>query len=214
MANPNFAGKKFNVLGLSQGGLLARYVAQLCPTKEYANNLLTIGGPNMGVEATPHCFSGIFCDLVNYLVKNAVYFKVAQDYVGPAGYFRDPTHIASYLKDSVFLPFLNNEEQHAKYALNKERFTNLNSVMLVEFLKDTMIYPKETAQFGSLDDKKNPIKMEDQDIYKNDTFGLKTMNESGKIKVVTIDGDHLRFSKEDITNTFVPFLINGLAIIN
>lgn len=133
LANPNFAGKKFNVMGLSQGSLLARYVAQLCPTKEYANNLLSIGGPNMGVEATPHCFTGVFCNLVNSLVKSAVYFKAAQNFVGPAGYFRAPSHLESYLKDSVFLPFLNNEEQHAKYDLNKERFTALNSVMLVEF---------------------------------------------------------------------------------
>ena len=56
--------------------------------------------------------------------------------------------------------------------------------------------------------------MEDQDIYTNDTFGLKTMNESGKVKVVLVEGDHLQFSKADISNTFVPFLINGLAIAN
>jgi len=92
-ANPHFANTKFNVVGLSQGSLLARYVAQLCDTTETANNLLTIGSPSMGVEATPHCFSGVFCDIVNYLVKNAVYFKLAQKYVGPAGYFRDPTHM-------------------------------------------------------------------------------------------------------------------------
>lgn len=54
--------------------------------------------------------------------------------------------------------------------------------MMVEFTKDTMIYPKETAIFGSLDAQGNHIKMEDQDIYKNDVFGLKTMNEAGKIK--------------------------------
>jgi len=88
----------------------------------------------MGVEATPHCFTGPFCNMINYLVKNAVYFKAAQNMIGPAGYFRDPTHMADYLKDSVFLPYLNNEEKHDLYDLNKERFTNIDSIMLVEFL--------------------------------------------------------------------------------
>jgi len=125
--------------------LIARYIAQLCDTPHTVNNLLSIGGPNMGVEATPHCFSGIFCDMLNYLVDHAVYFKAAQKYIGPAGYFRDPGHMQDYIKDSVFLPYLNNEEHHSKYDLNKQRFTAMNGFMLVEFTKDTMIYPKETA---------------------------------------------------------------------
>lgn len=53
--------------------------------------------------------------------------------------------------------------------------------MMVEFSKDTMIYPKETAHFGSLDEKGNHIPMEQQDLYINDSFGLKTLNEAKKI---------------------------------
>merc|ERR1712224_627030 len=114
-----------------------------------ANNLLSIGGPNMGVEATPHCFSGPFCKALNYIVDHAVYFKKIQNWVGQAGYFRDPKHYDTYLKESVFLPYLNNEKQHGLFSYNKDRFTSLNGVMLVEFTKDGMIYPKETSIFGS-----------------------------------------------------------------
>ena len=81
---------------------------------------------------------------------------------------------------------------------------------MIEFTKDTMIFPKETAVFGSHDAQGNLIAMEDQSIYKSDAFGLKTMNEAGKIKKDYIDGNHLQFSQEDITNTFVPFLKNGI----
>ena len=85
--------------------------------------------------------------------------------------------------------------------------------MMAEFLKDTMIYPKETAVFGSHDETgKNLIAMEDQPIYLNDTFGLKTQNEAGKIKKVMIDGEHLQFTKADISNIFVPFLKNGITM--
>ena len=53
--------------------------------------------------------------------------------------------------------------------------------------------------------------MKDQDVYKNDLFGLKTLDEAGKIHMHTIKGQHLQFTKEDIENIFVPFLKNGTA---
>ena len=53
----HFSGE-FNVVGLSQGGLLARSIATQCKMKGKVRNLLSIGGPNMGVDAIPHCVSG------------------------------------------------------------------------------------------------------------------------------------------------------------
>lgn len=92
LADPNFQGE-FNVLGLSQGGLIARHIAERCPIKGKVRNLVTLGGPNMGVAASPGCFSGLFCDMVNYVIKQMVYFQFIQNDVGPAGYFRDPNHL-------------------------------------------------------------------------------------------------------------------------
>ena len=63
--------------------------------------------------------------------------------------------------------------------------------MLVMFSEDTMVHPKESEQFASLDIQGNLIKMEDQEIYKTDVFGLKTVNEAGKIKFVEVQGNHL-----------------------
>ena len=135
--------------------------------------MLTIGGPNMGVDKLPHCFNGPICELINAGIDGIVYFDIVQNDFGPAGYFRDPNDMEKYLKKSVFLPMLNNEKNHEDYNRNKERFVNLNAIMLVEFTNDTMIHPKETAIFGSDDGKGNLINMEDQEVYKNDTFGLK-----------------------------------------
>ena len=129
----------------------------------------------MGTEAVPNCTKGLFCDIINKIADSAVYFKEAQHLFGPAGYFRDPKDIKDYLADSVFLPMLNNEKDHPLSAFNKTRFLSLNGIMMVEFLKDTMIYPKETAVFASHDDTgKTLIPMEQQPIYLNDAFGLKT----------------------------------------
>lgn len=134
-------------MGLSQGGLIARHIAERCPVKGSVRNLATLGAPNMGVAATPHCFSGIFCDLINYVVDNLVYFDIVQDIVGPAGYFRDPNHLDIYLNHSVFLPYLNNEKTENYTTSINENINNLNGALFVMFGNDTMIYPKETAWF-------------------------------------------------------------------
>ena len=67
-SNPDFQGE-FNVVGLSQGGLLARYIVEECDMKGKVRNMLTIGGPHMGVDAIPHCISGVFCGLINAVAK-------------------------------------------------------------------------------------------------------------------------------------------------
>ena len=72
-ANKNFQNTKFNVFGLSQGGLIARYIVESCDTDQPVNNMLTAGGPHMGVDKIPHCFNGLFCDLINSLAEFEVY---------------------------------------------------------------------------------------------------------------------------------------------
>lgn len=53
-----------------------------------------------------------------------------------------------YLKDSVFLPYLNNEDGTVDAAAsNKARFSALNNLMLVMFTEDSMVYPKESEWF-------------------------------------------------------------------
>ena len=49
------------------------------------------------------------------------------------------------------LATLNNESNAA--AANKTNFESLNGLMLVMFTEDTMVYPKESEWFQTLDDK-------------------------------------------------------------
>jgi palmitoyl-protein thioesterase len=142
-----FAGE-FNVIGLSQGGLLARYIAEECDMPGKVRNVVTLGGPHMGVAAIPHCFEGIACDIVNAIAKKFVYMSWAQDWIAPAGYFRDVNNMAEYEKRSVFLPALNNEHSTSEYAkLRASSFGGINAGLFGMFTEDTMIYPKETAHF-------------------------------------------------------------------
>ena len=198
---------EINVVGLSQGALIARYIVESCEGVK-ARNLLSIGGPNMGVTDIPHCFSGPLCKVVNKVARSLVYMGLVQDHLGPAGYFRDPKDYNKYVSDSVFLAALNNESASAADT-NKTNFENLNGLMLVMFTEDTMVYPKESEWFQTLDDKdKNVVPLEDSDFYKNDDIGLKALNDAKKVQFVSVEGDHLQFSKDDITNTFIPFLLS------
>jgi palmitoyl-protein thioesterase len=205
-ADKTFAGE-FNVVGLSQGGLLARYIAEECDMPGKVRNIATLGGPHMGVAAVPHCFEGAMCDIVNTVAKKLVYTDLAQDWIAPAGYFRDVNDWNAYVKDSVFLPALNNEHTTSQYAaLRKESFGSINAGLFGMFTEDTMIYPKETAWFQGLDKHGQVVKLEDSDFYKEDYIGVKSLNEAGKITWSKIEGDHLQFTTEYIKDTLIPFL--------
>jgi palmitoyl-protein thioesterase len=208
-ANKNFQGE-FNVIGLSQGGLLARYIVEECEMPGKVRNMVTIGGPHMGVDAVPHCISGVACELVNYVARKLVYLPIVQDWLVPAGYFRDAANFQAYLKGSVFLPALNNEsEQKTGFSqARKDRFSALNGAQLIMFDQDTMIYPKETAHFQSLDSKgKNVLPLEETDFYKQDYIGLRSLKEAGKADFVTWSGDHLQFSIAQLNEQVIPFLM-------
>ncbi|KAL4435954.1 hypothetical protein ABPG74_022189 [Tetrahymena malaccensis] len=204
-ADPNFQGKTINVLGLSQGGLIARGIIETCDFGGSVARLISIGGPQMGVATIPKCHKGIFCNILNGLVDDLVYTPLAQKTVGPAGYFRNPKHYSAYLKHSIFLPIVNNErEVNQTY---KDRFVALEKVQLTMFSKDSVIDPKETAWFSFYGtDGKTIVGIQQQDVFTQDLFGLKTVYDAGKVEFITIDGDHLRFSTQDIQNIYIPAL--------
>lgn len=208
-ADKHFAGE-FNVMGLSQGGLLARYIAEECDMPGKVRNMLTLGGPHMGVDKLPHCFDGMVCDVVNWVVKKFVYTSLAQDWIAPAGYFRDVKNLHGYETKNVFLPALNNENNQGngdRAELRKSRMLDLNAAMFVMFSEDTMVYPKESEWFQQVDKKGNLLALNETDFYNSDYIGLKTLNEAGKVTFGKVEGDHLQFTEDDITNTFIPFLM-------
>jgi len=113
-----------------------------------------------------------------------------------------------YVADSVFLAQANNEKgDDATKAAIKERFSAINGAMLVMFTEDTMVYPKESEWFQGLNKAMQVQALDKSDFYKDDYIGLKTLNEAGKVDFVSIDGDHLQFSQANITDTFIPFLL-------
>jgi len=58
-AHPVFGKGNFNIIGISQGGLLARDMIQNCDLGEHkVHNYISLGSPQMGVQKFPDCHFG------------------------------------------------------------------------------------------------------------------------------------------------------------
>ena len=118
--HPEFQTEEINVIGFSQGGLIARYIAQACPIKGKVRNLITVGTPNMGVTEAPVCATeelhehtalSIGCTLLNFGVQKVMYSEWLTE-ISPTGYYRDVDNLSEYFEKSTFLNRLNNEIIH------------------------------------------------------------------------------------------------------
>ena len=202
--NEKFNGD-FSILSISQGGLLARYIIQKCEMKGKVKNLVSFGGPMMGTSKVPFCLEGVVCYIINSLVDYFVYGKSIQKSIGPAGYYRTAAHIKDYQNSESFLYKLNNEGKYYDEK-SKEKFKQLESLVLIGFKNDKMISPKETIEFCEYDENFNVVPMNKTEIYKNDLFGLKSLDEKKSIHVHYLEGEHIEFDFDDILKYAIPYL--------
>ncbi len=202
--NEKFNGD-FSILSISQGGLIARYIIQKCEMKGTVEKLVSFGGPMLDTSKVPFCLNGVFCFIINSLVDYFVYGKKIQKNIGPAGYYRTATHLDDYINSESLLVQLNNEGKIIDEK-SKERFTKLESLMLIGFKNDKMISPKETAEFWEYDENFNLVPMNQTEVYTRDLFGLKTLDEENKIHIKYLDGEHIEFEFEDVLKYAVPYL--------
>lgn len=65
------------------------------------------------------------------------------------------------------------------------------------------------SQFGYYDEDEIVVELQHQDVYKNDTLGLKTLNSTERLKLITLaDVSHYNWhSNETVINDYIlPFL--------
>jgi palmitoyl-protein thioesterase len=120
------------------------------------------------------------------------------------------------MSSGSFLPDINNEVllPSSRNSLYADNLASLNKLVLVLFLQDKTVVPKESAWFGSeqpLDDitmdqlsgldqtpmlgppnAKDIIPMRLQTLYKEDWIGLRQLDERGGIEFATCQGEHMQ----------------------
>jgi len=80
--------------------------------------------------------------------------------------------------------------------------------MFVMFADDTVVYPRESEWFGELEIDGSVTPMEKTDLYKQDTIGLKKLNEAGRVQLISWPGQHLEMSDALIDKDLIPFLMS------
>ena len=143
--NFHFQGN-FSIVSFSHGGLIGRYIIEECEMKGRVKKYIAIGTPQRGVGKIPLCFTGIVCYGLQKISSFLIYSSIIQNHVVPAGYYVDVFDKESYLNNEVTI--------NEKY---KERFSQLDKVVLMKFNSDTILYPREGAWFEFIDEQNNLI---------------------------------------------------------
>ncbi|KAL8150868.1 hypothetical protein V2J09_020676 [Rumex salicifolius] len=198
----------YSIVGLSQGNVIGRGVIEFCDGGPRVKNFISLGGPHAGTASVPLCGSGIFCIIVDTLIKSEIYSDYIQAHLAPSGYLKIPTNMDAYLEKCRFLPRLNNELPDQRNSTYKERFSSLENVVLIMFEHDTILIPKETSWFGYYPDGAfgSVLPPQQTKLYTEDWIGLKALDEAGRVKYVSVPGNHLGISKSDMKEYIVPCL--------
>ena len=204
-SNPNFQGK-FNVLGISQGTLIGRYIVEKCDMAGQVVRYMSFDGPQMGVGFVPKVDCGTFCDwIVNLTLPLAYKF---QDTIAPMGYLKYRYDRSYYDEHDVFLKMLNNDYEIKDQEIIA-RFTALEKVKLIKAKHDSVIVPRESSWFGFYDyDGKTIIPLEESDFYINDNIGLRQLMEEGKVIFYEIDQEHVLYNMKEYRDEILSFFLD------
>ncbi|CAL5984840.1 Palmitoyl-protein_thioesterase [Hexamita inflata] len=199
-------------LGFSQGGLLLRgylerYNHEKFPVLRFIGLSSPLAGEFCGVDSK--CvFLLDFPDWLNELIFNVEFNKIFYDHFSIASYWRDPYNLDAYYQNGRYLLDLDNERTfNPQYKTN---FMSVDKMILFGSESDGIIEPWQSAQFGFWKENSDSevYSMEERDVYQLDLFGLKTMNEGGRIVLRKTHNNHLHniHNKKFIVEELAPFV--------
>jgi len=208
-ADPKLSGG-FHAMGFSQGGQFLRALQQRCPAIAM-QNLVTFGGQHQGVFGLPKCegsgIIGSLCEKARQLIDTGAYEYYVQRAVVQAQYWHDPLNEQEYRNSSIFLADINQE--NVVVPSYRDNLANLTNLVLVKFLQDTMVIPRESAWFGfyTPGQDKEITNLQNSTLYTEDRLGLKALDLAGRLHFLSIDADHLQVSDawmvEHVINAFL-----------
>ncbi|KAK7820365.1 palmitoyl-protein thioesterase 3 [Quercus suber] len=168
----NKLSQGYNIVGVSQVGCSLIMLGIL-------RNRFTVS-----LISSEENYSGFKCILVDKLIKSLLYTDLFQA-------------IPNYLENCRFLPKLNNELPDERNSTYKERFISLQNLVLIMFENDTLLTSKETSWFGYYPDGafKPILPPQQKQLYIEDWIGLKTLDEAGRVKYISVPGYHLDISQ-------------------
>ena len=176
----NLSQPKINILGVSQGGLIARcYLEKYSDTIKPIHSLITYGTPHMGIYTS-------WIEL-----KNLEYWK-------------NPFQYDEYLLDNKFLKYINNEIDHSDYQKYKKNIISLDNFLVVWSSIDTVITPLESSKLEYFNTTQaatqynlSIVPFKQSQTYINDFLGLRELDINGKLHIEQYDCAHEQFKHPD-----------------
>eukprot|EP00761_Pharyngomonas_kirbyi_P009719 gb/GECH01009737.1/.p1 GENE.gb/GECH01009737.1/~~gb/GECH01009737.1/.p1 ORF type:complete len:296 (+),score=71.46 gb/GECH01009737.1/:1-888(+) len=198
----------FHLIAHSQGGMISRAYMQTEPNHN-VDTYIGLSNPLNGQYGDTSYLKYLFPHFIASELYHIFYTNEGQDHISIANYWKDPSHIPLYLKDSVFLPVLNNATANPSAQEWKENFLKLKKMVLIGGPQDGVITPWQSAHFGFFDKNMDIVSYQQQDLYKRDTFGLRTLDQRGGLDVYSIPGvKHVHWTRNQtvVFNYVVPYL--------
>lgn len=206
--NDSKLAQGFNCVSFSQGAMLCRgYIQKYNGVNGFPPVIswLAVHSTASGVAGFPHCnpagLLGPVCKIVANIGGDVAYTKASQDLLFQIDYYRDPNFVnkTSY-KTTSQLAQWNNEGETVDPSI-KANFIKVKKYAMIKAMKDSMVFPNEGEWWGHFEDGSlsKVLTMKETRWYTEDLFGLKTVDEAGKIVFNTTAGDHLQFTIEQLS---------------
>ena len=196
--DPKLAGG-FNCVGFSQGNSLCRGYIQKYNDPPVAN-FLSVHGTVSGVAGFPQCdpagLLGPVCKPLERLCGDVAYNSLTQSLLFQVNYFRDPYRVnTSEYKAHSELAQWNNEGASFNSTF-RDNFIKVRRFIMIKAEADSMVYPNEGEHWGHFADGSlsKVLTMRETEWYKQDLFGLQTVDKAGKVLFNHTSGNHLQAS--------------------
>eukprot|EP01136_Pigoraptor_vietnamica_P028052 Opistho-1_new@85140 len=123
---------------------------------------------------------------INFLdgvVNLLAYRWWAQAAIGITGYWRDPYKPEEYLTGASYLPDLNNIRPGSFNETYRKHILSLNTFVMSYSQIDDVIAPPRSGwfEFFAPNSHTDIVDLKNDTIYINDTFGLRTLDETGRL---------------------------------
>lgn len=119
-------------------------------------------------------------------------YQLFYTYVGQhtsvGNYWNDPHKQDLYMEFSSFLPYVNNEVITNNSTRFRDGLLKLEQMILVGGPHDGVITPWQSSHFGYYDKDDHVVPVHRRDIYQRDRIGLKALDASKKLHLLTFPG--------------------------
>uniref|UniRef100_A0A8P4G5P6 palmitoyl-CoA hydrolase n=1 Tax=Dicentrarchus labrax TaxID=13489 RepID=A0A8P4G5P6_DICLA len=175
-----------HLLCFSQGGLICRALLATLPDHN-VHSFISLSSPQAGQYGDTDYLKWVFPDCMKKTVFRICYNRFGQK-VSICDYWNDPHQRSRFLQSNSFLVMLNGERPHSDMKVWRENFLRIKKLVLIGGPDDGVITPWQSSHFGFYNNTESIVEMRNQDFYRNDIFGLKTLDARGDMSVCVHSG--------------------------